>query len=151
MRAIEPARSVGKVGYTMPTQEERLTTLEQTQAQFGEAINDLNYHVTMLIGIVQKREWDIREIKNSLRAIDGRLGSFDTRLGSFDARLSSFDARLGSFDTRLSSFDTRLGSFEQSVNSRFETLETRFETQDKKLDQIMALLTTLTTKSDQET
>src|SRR6266704_468464 len=104
----------------MPTQEERFTTLEQTQAQFGEAINDLNYHVTMLIGIVQRQEWDIREIKNILRAIDGRLGSFDTRLGSFDTRLGSFDARLSSFDTRLGSFDTRLGSFEQSVNSRFE-------------------------------
>ncbi len=116
MRTIESARPVRKAGYTMPTQEERLTTLEQTQAQSGESINDLNHHVTMLIGIVQRQAWDIREIKNSLRVIDGRLGSFDTRLGSF----------------------------EQSVNSRFET-------QDKKLDQIMALLTTLTTKSDQET
>ena len=93
----------------MPTQEERLATLEQSQANFGDSINDLNHHVTILIGIIQKQEWDIREIKNSLRAIDGRLSSF-----------------------------------EQSVNSRFET-------QDKKLDQIMGLLTTLTTKSDQQT
>ena len=100
----------------MPTQEERLATLEQSQANFGDSINDLNHHVTILIGIIQKQEWDIREIKNSLRAIDGRLSSF-----------------------------------ERSVNSRFETLETRFETQDKKLDQIMGLLTTLTTKSDQQT
>ncbi len=128
----------------MPTQEERLATLEQSQANFGDSINDLNHHVTILIGIIQKQEWDIREIKNSLRAIDGRLSSFDSRLGSFDSRLSSFDGRLGSFDSRLSSLDGRLSSFEQSVNSRFET-------QDKKLDQIMGLLTTLTTKSDQQT
>ncbi|TMD45190.1 MAG: hypothetical protein E6I90_07795 [Chloroflexi bacterium] len=128
----------------MPTQEERLATLEQSQANFGDSINDLNHHVTILIGIIQKQEWDIREIKNSLRAIDGRLESFDSRLGSFDSRLSSFDGRLGSFDSRLSSLDGRLSSFEQSVNSRFET-------QDKKLDQIMGLLTTLTTKSDQQT
>ena len=128
----------------MPTQEERLATLEQSQANFGDSINDLNHHVTILIGIIQKQEWDIREIKNSLRAIDGRLSSFDNRLGSFDSRLSSFDGRLGSFDSRLSSLDGRLSSFEQSVNSRFET-------QDKKLDQIMGLLTTLTTKSDQQT
>ena len=114
----------------MPTQEERLATLEQSQANFGDSINDLNHHVTILIGIIQKQEWDIREIKNSLRAIDGRLSSFDSRLGSFDSRLSSLDGRLS--------------SFEQSVNSRFET-------QDKKLDQIMGLLTTLTTKSDQQT
>jgi len=128
----------------MPTQEERLATLEQSQANFGDSINDLNHHVTILIGIIQKQEWDIREVKNSLRAIDGRLESFDSRLGSFDSRLSSFDGRLGSFDSRLSSLDGRLSSFEQSVNSRFET-------QDKKLDQIMGLLTTLTTKSDQQT
>jgi chromosome segregation ATPase len=128
----------------MPTQEERLATLEQSQANFGDSINDLNHHVTILIGIIQKQEWDIREIKNSLRAIDGRLSSFDNRLGSFDSRLSSFDGRLGSFDSRLSSLDGRLSSFEQSVNSRFET-------QDKKLDQIMGLLTTLTTKSEQQT
>ena len=128
----------------MPTQEERLATLEQSQANFGDSINDLNHHVTILIGIIQKQEWDVREIKNSLRAIDGRLESFDSRLGSFDSRLSSFDGRLGSFDSRLSSLDGRLSSFEQSVNSRFET-------QDKKLDQIMGLLTTLTTKSDQQT
>jgi len=128
----------------MPTQEERLATLEQSQANFGDSINDLNHHVTILIGIIQKQEWDIREIKNSLRAIDGRLESFDSRLGSFDSRLSSFDGRLGSFDSRLSSLDGRLSSFEQSVNSRFET-------QDKKLDQIMGLLTTLTTKSEQQT
>ena len=128
----------------MPTQEERLATLEQSQANFGDSINDLNHHVTILIGIIQKQEWDIREIKNSLRAIDGRLESFDSRLGSFDSRLSSFDGRLGSFDSRLSSLDGRLSSFEQSVNSRFET-------QDKKLDQIMGLLTTLTKKSDQQT
>ncbi|TMB80764.1 MAG: hypothetical protein E6J48_09975 [Chloroflexi bacterium] len=126
----------------MPTQEERLATLEQSQANFGDSINDLNHHVTILIGIIQKQEWDIREIKNSLRAIDGRLESFDSRLGSFDSRLSSFDGRLGSFDSRLSSLDGRLSSFEQSVNSRFEM-------QDKKLDQIMGLLTTLTTKLDQ--
>ena len=134
--------SARRAGYTMPTQEERLTTLEQSQANFGDSINDLNHHVTILIGIIQKQEWDIREIKNSLRAIDGRLESFDSRLESFDSRLSSFDGRLGSFDSRLSSLDGRLSSFEQSVNSRFEM-------QDKKLDQIMGLLTTLTTKSDQ--
>lgn len=119
----------------MPTQEERLTTLEHSQAIFGDSINDLNHHVTILIGIIQKQEWDIREIKNSLRAIDGRLNSFDSRLGFLDSHLSSFEQ----------SANTRFGTLE----TRFGTLETRFETQDKKLDQIMGLLTTLTTKSDQ--
>jgi hypothetical protein len=93
----------------MPTQEERLSIVEQAQVRIAEAVSDLNHHVTMLIGIVQRQEWDIREMKGSLR------------------------------------------TFEQSVNSRFESLEGRFDAQDTKLDQMLRLLTTLTTKSDQET
>lgn len=88
----------------MATQEERLTTLEQEQAKYSEAVSDLNHHVTILTGIMSREEWDIREMKSSLRTIDGRLSSF-----------------------------------EQSVNSRFEE-------QGKKLDQIMLLLNTLTSK-----
>jgi hypothetical protein len=86
----------------MPTQEERLSTVEQAQVRVDEAIKDLNHYVTMLIGIVQREEWDIREMKGSLRAIDGHLNS----------------------------------------------LEGRFDVQDKKLDQILLLLTP---KPDQET
>jgi uncharacterized coiled-coil protein SlyX len=106
----------------MPTQEERLFTVEQTQAKFGEAINDLNHHVTILTGIMQRQEWDIREIKSSLRAIDGHLGSFDSRLDSFELGVN------GRFET---------------LEGRFEALEGRFETQEKKLDQILLLLNTL--------
>ena len=96
----------------MPTQEERLTALEQAQAKFGEAINDLNHHVTILIGVASREEWDIRELKGSFRAIDGRMGSLEGRMGS---------------------------------------LEGRFETQEKKLDQVLLLLNTLTAKPGQET
>src|SRR3954469_6523190 len=112
----------------MPTQEERLTALEEAQAKFGEAVNDLNHHVTMLIGVASREEWDIREMKSSLRAIDGRLGSLEGRLGSFDGRLGSLDGRLGSLEGHLGSLDGRLGS-----------LEGRFEVQDKKLDQVLLL------------
>jgi hypothetical protein len=75
---------------------------EKTQVKFGEAVGDLNHHVTMLIGIVQRQEWDIREMKGSLR------------------------------------------TFEQGVNNRFDV-------QDKKLDQILLLLNTLTPQPGQET
>ena len=121
----------------MPTQEERLFTLEQTQMSVNEAVSDLNHHVTILIGIVQKQEWDIREIKGSLRAIDGRLSSLETR-----------------FETQ----ERRIGSLEQNMNNRFEAVNNRFEavnngfeSQDKKLDQILLLLNTLTPKPGQET
>ena len=42
----------------MPTQEERLTALEQAQAKFGEAVTDLNHHVTILIGVASREEWE---------------------------------------------------------------------------------------------
>ena len=119
---------------SMPTQEERLSAVEQAQVGVDEAVSDLNHHVTMLIGIVQRQEWDIREIKGSLRAIDGRLQSLESR-----------------FETQ----ERRIESLGQSVNNRFESLgqsvNSRFETQDKKLDQILLLFNTLIPKPDQET
>src|SRR6266566_2012239 len=114
---------------SMPTQEERLSAVEQAQVGVHEAVSDLNHHVTILIGIVQKQEWDIREMKGSLRSIDGRLNSFESRFSSLENR----------FETQ----EHRVESLEQAVNNRFGA-------QDKKLDQIMLLLTTLTPKSDQE-
>ena len=104
----------------MPTQEERLSAVEQAQVGVGEAVSDLNHHVTILIGIVQRQEWDLREIKGSLRAIDGRLNSLE-----------------GRFETQ----ERRLESLEQSMNTHFEAL-------DKKFDQILLLLSTNTPKSD---
>ena len=78
----------------MPTQEERLTALEQAQAKFGEAINDLNHHVTILIGVASREEWDIRELKSSFRAIDGRMGSLEGRMGSLEGHLGSLEGRI---------------------------------------------------------
>ncbi len=107
----------------MPTQEERLTALEQAQAKFGEAVNDLNHHVTILIGVASREEWDIRELKSSFRAIEGRMGSLEGRMGSLEGHLGSLEGRMGS-------------------------LEGRFETQEKKLDQVLLLLNTFTPKPE---
>ena len=78
----------------MPTQEERLTALEQAQAKFGEAVNDLNHHVTILIGVASREEWDIRELKSSFRAIDARMGSLEGRMGSLEGRFETQEKKL---------------------------------------------------------
>ena len=114
----------------MPTQEERLTALEQSQAKFGEAINDLNHHVTILIGVASREEWDIRELKGSFRAIDGRMGSLEGRMGSLEGHLGSLEGRMGSLEGRMGS------------------LEGRFETQEKKLDQVLLVLNTFIPKPE---
>ena len=55
---------------------------------------------------------------------------------------------------RLGVVEEHLNTLEQHMESRFEALEqsvnVRFETQDKKLDQILLLLNTSTSKPDQE-
>jgi uncharacterized coiled-coil protein SlyX len=107
----------------MPTQEERLTALELAQAKFGEAVNDLNHHVTILIGVASREEWDIRELKGSFRAIDGRMGSLEGHMGSLEGHLGSLEGRMGS-------------------------LEGRFETQEKKLDQVLLVLNTFIPKPE---
>ena len=105
----------------MTTHEERLAAVELAQVRVDEAVGVLNHHVTILIGIVQKEEWDIREIKSSLRAMDARLNSLESR-----------------FETQ----EHRLENLRRHVDARFEE-------QDKKLDQILLLLNTYIPKPDQ--
>jgi len=54
----------------MPTQEERLTALEQTvsllQRRSSTEMQDTNRNVTMLLGIASGQELDIKEIKTTL-------------------------------------------------------------------------------------
>ena len=88
----------------MPTQEERLTALEEAQAKFGEAVTDLNHHVTILIGVASREEWDIRELKGSFRAIDGRMGSLEGRMGSLEDRFETQEKKLDQVLLLLNTF-----------------------------------------------
>lgn len=91
----------------MPTQEERLTTLQKSSST---GIQDVHRNVTMLLGIVSSQQLDIKEIKISLVTVEERMDTIEEHLGS---------------------------------------LEGRFETQEKKLDQVLHLLTTFTTRPEQ--
>ena len=93
----------------MPTQEERLTALEQAQVGFGEAVSDLNHHVTMLIGIAQRQGWDIREMKGSLRLIDSRLGSLEGHFETQDKKLEAQDKKLDQILLLLNTLTSRPG------------------------------------------
>jgi chromosome segregation ATPase len=142
----------------MPTQEERLTALEQAQAKFGEAVGDLNHHVTILIGVVSREEWDIREMKISLRAIEGRLGTLEGSMGALEGRLGTLEGSMGALEGRLGTLEGsmgalegRLGTLEGSMGAlegRMGSLEGHFETQEKKLDQVLLLLNTFTPKPE---
>ena len=111
----------------MPTQEERLTALEQTFATLRKEnaihIREVDENTTIMLGVIRDQGRDIKRIVQRLETIDERLHTLEQR-----------------FDTLEQHFDT----LEQRIESRFETSE-------KKLDQVLHLLTTLTTEPGQET
>jgi uncharacterized coiled-coil protein SlyX len=124
----------------MPTQEERLSTLEQTVTVLGRGIRDLNHNATILLGVTSEQGKDIREMKVSLAALNEHLGDFEQ---SVNNHLGMLDSRIETLDGRVGALDGRIGTLEQSVNSRFEE-------QGKKLDQVLLLLTTRIPKLEQE-
>ena len=100
----------------MPTQEERLSTVEQSMAVLRKGIADTHHNETMLLGVMAEQGKDIREMKVGLAVLNERVGAFEQ--GVHD---------------RFEVLEGHLGSFEQSVN-------TRFGEQDKKLDDLGRLL-----------
>ena len=123
-----------KGGFPVPTQEERLSAFEQTVTTLSRDIKDINHNETMLLGMAMKQGEDIREIRSNLASMSTKQGE--------DIR--EIRSNLASLGERLDTFGERLNTSDQSVNSRFEA-------QDKKLDQVLLLLNTLTAKPGQET
>lgn len=101
---------------SMPTQEERLSTVEQSVAVLRKGMVDIHHNETVLLGVTSEQGKDIREIKVSLAVLNERLGAFEQGVND-----------------RFEALEGHLGSFEQSVT-------TRFGEQDKKLDDLGRLL-----------
>jgi hypothetical protein len=95
----------------MPSQEERLSALELAQTNFSEAAGDLNHHVTIMIGVVSREEWDIREMKGSLRAIEGRLGTLEGRMGTLEGSMRTLESRFETPEKKLDQVLLLLNSF----------------------------------------
>ena len=66
----------------MPTQEERLSTLEQTIAVLNRGIWDIDHNETMLLGMAVKQDENIREVKSSLAALNEHLNTFEQNVNS---------------------------------------------------------------------
>ncbi len=101
---------------SMPTQEERLSTVEQSVVVLRKGIADIHHNETVLLGVMAEQGKDIREMKVSLAVLNERVGAFEQ-----------------SVNDHFEVLEAHLGSFEQSVN-------TRFGEQDKKLDDLGSLL-----------
>ena len=114
----------------MPTQEERLSALEKFQKVAAAHIRETEENTTILLGVIREQGRDIKRMVQHLETIDDRLDTLEQHM-----------------ESRFETMESRFGTLE----SRFGTLESHFEAQDKKLDQMLHLLTTLTAKPGQET
>lgn len=119
----------------MPTQEERLSALEKFQKEAAAHIRETEENTTILLGVIREQGRDIKRIFQHLETIDEHLETVDRGLETVDRRLEMVDGRLETVDRRLSTLE--------------QHMEGRFEAQDKKLDQVLHLLTTLTSKPEQ--
>ena len=115
----------------MPTQEERISMLEQSVTMLNRGIWDIYHNETILLGMAIKQDENMRQLQSSLATLSEHLDTFEQ---SVNERFEALDGRIGALDGRI-------GALEQSVNRRFEE-------QDKKFDQILLLLNTLIPKSD---
>ncbi len=118
----------------MPTQEERLSNVEQSVAVMRKGIADIHHNQTILLGVMAEQGKDIREMKVSLAALNERVGAFEQgvqdRFDVLEGRLDPFEQ---SVRERFEALGGQLGTFEQSAI-------TRFGEQDKKLDDLGRLL-----------
>jgi len=71
----------------MPTQEERLSTLEQTTAEYRPVLQNIAYELTMVkgltidqIGITQELKRNMSDVKERLTRIEDQLNTILTLL-----------------------------------------------------------------------
>ncbi len=117
----------------MPTQEERLTALEQSSTAFQREaaahIRETEENTTILLGVIRSQGQDIKRIVQHLETIDDHLGTMENRLGTVENRLGTIDDRLGAVEDHL-------GTMEQ----RFSRLETKSDEHTTLLTQILERL-----------
>ena len=97
----------------MPTQEERLDTVEFDLRQFKtetvRAYQDMALEITVIKGLAED---SIRRLSTLSSTIEKRFDEVDRRFERIDTRLDTMDTHLGAMDTRLDTMDTRLDRVE---------------------------------------
>lgn len=93
----------------MPTQEERLTTVEYDLKHFKtetiKAYGDMAMELVMVKGLTEDA---VKRLVSLKTQIDQRFEQADIRLGAMDAHLASMDTRLDRVGTLLAQILTHL-------------------------------------------
>jgi len=80
----------------MPTQEERLTALEQKTAAH---IQEMDENFTIMVGVIRHQGQDIKRIFQRLETMDESLNTLNQRLETVDESLETIMQRLNQFET----------------------------------------------------
>jgi archaellum component FlaC len=110
----------------MPTQEERLTALEQKTAAH---IQEIDENTTIMLGVIRHQGQDIKRIFQRLETVDDNLNTLNQRLETVDDNLNTLNQRLETVDKRL-----------ETIEQRLNQLETKFDEHTTLLTQILARL-----------
>jgi archaellum component FlaC len=82
----------------MPTQEERLTALEQKTAA---SIQEIDENTTIMLGVIRHQGQDIKRIFQRLETMDESLNTFNQRLETVDESLNTLKKHLNQIDTKF--------------------------------------------------
>ena len=100
----------------MPTQEERLQTLEYAPKQFKtetiKAYQEMSLEVMMVKGLTEDAITRLATLKVQL---DQRFGQVDARLDRRETRLDRVETRLDRRETHLRQMDARLDRMEMML------------------------------------
>src|SRR5260221_11393958 len=83
---------------SMPTQEERLSTVEQSVVVLRKGIADIHHNETVLLGVMAEQGKDIRKMKVSLAVLNEDVGALEEGLND---HFEFLERRWGSFELSL--------------------------------------------------
>ena len=132
----------------MPTQEERLDTVEFNLRQFKtetvKVYQDMALEMTIIKGLTEDTIRRLSTLSSTIEkrfdGVDQRFEGIDTRLGAIDTRLDTMDTHLGAMDTRLDRMDTRLGMGLDTMDTHLGAMDTRLDRVEGMLVQILEYL-----------
>ena len=114
----------------MPTYDERLAALEKDAATMKRDIiyklDDTNSTVTIIRGLVDNEERDIRDIKSDVREIKSDVGSVTVRLDGISTRLEGLKGEIRS----IKDLQNGQGQDITSIKRRLDTLEVTMTTKE---------------------
>ena len=97
----------------MPTQEERITALEQKTAAH---IQEMDENFTIMVGVIRHQGQDIKRIFQRLETVDESLHTVNQRLETIDESLHTGNQRLDTMDESLHTLKHQLNQLDTKID-----------------------------------